>query len=93
MRITRGRPKKDYKLENSFNIAQNKYNSFFNNDKRNQSSNYENKNNDIINLEQINKNLIDIFSQYKLDLFQSIDNIENYSFYKLLINNWNKEKN
>lgn len=85
---TRGRPKKDYLLENSYNIAHNKYNIFFNNNIRKPDDNKDKA----INIEQIKSNLTDIFNQYKKELFQNIDNIENYSFYKLLILNWNKQK-
>ena len=89
---TRGRPKKDYQLENSYNIAQNKYNSFLDNNIRKPFINDENKDINKITLEQVKNNLSDIFNQYKLELFQKIDNIENYSFYQLIINNWNKDK-
>ena len=92
---TRGRPKKDYQLENSYNIAQNKYNNFLNNHNKRKHSLTEtedNENHNIINLEQIKNNLQDIFNQFKIDLFQNIDNIQNYSFYQLLINKWNEEK-
>lgn len=88
----RGRPKKDYQQENSITIAQNKYNSFLNENMRKPLLTDENSNNKItINLEQIKSNLKNIFTKYKADIFPDIDNVENYSFYKILIENWNKE--
>ena len=72
---TRGRPKKDYQLENSYNIAQNKYNSFLDNNIRKPFINDENKDINKITLEQVKNNLSDIFNQYKLELFQKIYNI------------------
>ena len=82
---SRGRPKKDYQQENLLSIAQNKYNNFFINDMRKSFSSDEEKNN--INntvLDQIKHNLENIFATYKSDIFKDLDNIENYSFYKVL---------
>ena len=94
----RGRPKKEPQNENYLLIGQNHYNNFLNNKMRKQiilenSDNAidNNNNNKIINTEQVKENLNNIFNQYKLDLFSNIDRIENYPFYRLMIDIWDKE--
>ena len=90
-RKLRGRPKKENQ-ENTVNIIQNKFNDFFNIDTRKKFISEEN-NNDNINIDIIKDNLNKIFKHGKSDeLFSNIDNIEDYTFYKLMINNWNKQK-
>ena len=87
---SRGRPKKEEQQENSYQIAQIKYNNFLNNDNR--KKNYEqSEQNEEINLELIKDNLNNIFRQCKNDLFLNIDIVENYPFYQLIINNWEKD--
>ena len=90
---SRGRPKKDYQQENSYTLAHNKYNNFFNSNMRKPFLSEENQNNNINNLEQIKNNLDNIFTSLKSDLFSNLDNIEKYNFYKSLIDNWNIIKN
>ena len=90
-RKLRGRPKKENQ-ENTVNIIQNKFNDFFNIDTRKKFISEENSN-DNINIDIIKDNLNKIFKHGKSDeLFSNIDNIEDYTFYKLMINNWNKQK-
>ena len=89
----RGRPKKDNLPDNSQYILFNKYKEFFNSETR--KKNYEEENNDDnrINLDTIKDNLNQIFTHGKSkDLFPGIETVENYSFYQLLIKNWDKEK-
>ena len=45
---------------------------------------------EIINLEKIKDNLINIFRLFKNDLFNKIELVENYPFYNLIIDNWDK---
>ena len=47
--------------------------------------------NDEINLEIVKNNFKQIFIQCKSFIFQNIKVIEDYSFYQLVINNWDKE--
>lgn len=44
-----------------------------------------------ITLEIIKNNLSDIFRQCHKQLFDKYNNVENYPFYKLIIENWEKE--
>ena len=87
---SRGRPKKDEQQENSYQSAQIKYNNFLNDDNRKKNSEQSEKNEEI-NLELIKDNLNNIFRQCKNDLFLNIDIVENYPFYQLIINNWEKD--
>ena len=92
----RGRPKKEPQNENYYTIGQNHYNNFLNNKMRKQilleTNDNANDNNDkLLSTEQIKENLNKIFNQYKLDIFSNIDRIENYPFYKLMIDIWDKE--
>ena len=84
---SRGRPKKEDQQENSFQNAHIKYNEFFNNESRKKKPDNEEK---IINLEKIKENLINIFRNFKNDLFYKIEEVENYPFYNLIIDNWDK---
>ena len=91
-----GRPKKEPQNENYYTIGQNHYNNFLNNKMRKQilleTNDNANDNNDkLLSTEQIKENLNKIFNQYKLDIFSNIDRIENYPFYKLMIDIWDKE--
>lgn len=95
----RGRPKKEPQNENYFIIGQNQYNNFLNNKMRRKilletsdNGNGNGNNDKTINTEQVKENLNNIFNQYKLDIFSNIDRIENYSFYELVINIWDKEQ-
>ena len=87
---SRGRPKKEDLQESSYQNAQNKYNEFFNNENRKK---IENANKvEEITLETVKTNLSNIFRQCKNDLFEKIDEVEQYPFYKLIIDNWNNDK-
>ena len=61
-----------------------KYYNFFNEP-------YKEKLNDEINLDIVKNNFKQIFLQCKSFIFQNIKVIEDYSFYQLLINNWDKK--
>ena len=93
----RGRPKKEPQNENYYIIGQNQYNNFLNNKMRKpllletSDNDNNNNNNKIINIEQVKENLNNIFNQYKLDIFSDIDRIENYPFYVLMTDIWDKD--
>jgi hypothetical protein len=87
---SRGRPKKEEQQENSFHNAQLKYDNFLNNSTRKKISENESEENGEINLDIIKDNLTNIFRQCKNDLFANIDEIDNYPFYQLVVNNWEK---
>ena len=87
----RGRPKKEEQQENSYQNAQNKYNNFLNDDNRKRKEEVEGGEKEEINLELVKDNLNNIFRQCKNELFLNIDIIENYPFYQLIINNWDKD--
>ena len=61
-----------------------KYYNFFNEP-------YKEKLNDEINLDIVKNNFKQIFLQCKSFIFQNIKVIEDYSFYQLVINNWDKK--
>ena len=86
---SRGRPKKEDQQETSYQKAQVKYNEFFNNDTRKAKTENENGE-EKITFEKVKENVAKIFEQCKSDLFNNIENIEKYSFYELIINNWDK---
>lgn len=81
----RGRPRKSNGFINEEIKYIVKYKSFFN------KKNRKNKNNDIINLNKIKESLLKLFSDHKNEFFLKLDKIENYAFYKLIINNWEKD--
>ena len=85
----RGRPRKDPLLSNSINQNKKKYETFFDNDLRKIKVNNDNE---VINLDTLKQNLSDVFRQCKDIIFPNIANVENYSFYIFLNENWNKEK-
>jgi len=93
---SRGRPKKEEVQEASFHMAQNHYNNFLNDPKRKKKS--ENDDTEIINLDVVKDNMRKIFrhcrneqQQLKDKLFNNLEDIENYPFYQLIINNWDNE--
>ncbi len=85
----RGRPRKDPLLSNSINQNKKKYETFFDNDLRKIKVNNDNE---VINLDTLKQNLSNVFRQCKDSIFPNIYNVENYSFYIFLNENWNKEK-
>ena len=92
----RGRPKKEGQSEGGQN-AQNKFNNFFNADHRkkiNQETLDENIKNEekAVGLNKIKDILIKIFNQTKEQIFQNIENIDKYTFYNLIIENWEKNE-
>ena len=87
----RGRPKKEGTNENSQINPQNKFNSFFKDENRQPKASEKILNNKIIDVEVIKEFLQKIFNQWKDDLFKDKNNVEEYSFYGLMINNWEKE--
>ena len=88
----RGRPpKKDGQNDNAQTNPLNKFNYFFIDDKRRPTSLDEDLNNKVINTDVIKEFLQKIFNQCKNELFQKVVNVEESSFYKLFIENWDKE--
>ena len=95
----RGRPKKEGVTEEGQN-ALNKYNNFFNHENRKKNNNIlqvdkENKESEEekeVELSKIKDILTKIFNQCKEQLFKQIENIDKYSFYNLIIENWEKAK-
>ena len=82
----RGRPRKDCLIENIPNNPQNKFIYFFNEEHRKVFDD------NIINLDIIKNDLRIIFKQCQQELFKEIDSIENYSFYQLIVDNWEKDE-
>ena len=95
----RGRPKKEGVTEEGQN-ALNKFNNFFNHENRKKNNNIlqvdkENKESEEekeVELSKIKDILTKIFNQCKEQLFKEIENIDKYSFYNLIIENWEKAK-
>ena len=87
----RGRPKKEGQNENAQTSPLNKFNNFFNDEQRKANSLDQTLNDKMITTEIIQEYFKKIFSQCKKELFNNIENIENYSFYTLFIENWDKE--
>ena len=90
-RRNRGRPKKDGQNESCQNNPHIKFNYFFNDEKRKPASLEQSVNNKIITTDIIKEFLEKIFNQCKKELFKDIEKVELYSFYKLLMENWEKE--
>ena len=82
----RGRPRKDCLNENIPNNPQNKFIYFFNEEHR------KALDDKIINIDIIKNDLRIIFKQIQKELFPEIDNVEKYTFYQLIVDNWEKEK-
>ena len=81
----RGRPKKDLLETNYINNMKEKFTKFFDDS--------ENKklNNDLNNISFVKNIFNDLYMKYKKELFNRIDDIEKYNFYKLVIDNLEKE--
>lgn len=89
----RGRPRKEPVPTNLLELAEEKYKKFFEHNIRKPSPVVEGQDNpNIISSETINKNMQKIFEMCKTELFPTIEKIEDYPFYKLIIDNWDKEK-
>ena len=84
---TRGRPKKEDQQETIFQNLQIKYNDFFNNETRKKLDEKE----EDINLDIVKDNMINIFRQCKNDIFNNINTVNDYSFYQLIITNWDND--
>ena len=82
----RGRPRKDCLIENIPNNPQNSFIYFFNEDHRKAFDD------NIINIDIIKNDLRIIFKQCQQELFKELDSVENYSFYQLIVGNWEKEE-
>ena len=82
----RGRPRKDCLIENIPNNPQNKFMYFFNEDHRKVFDD------NIINIDIVKNDLRIIFKQCHQEIFKEIDSVENYSFYQLITDNWEKEE-
>ena len=79
----RGRPPKSKNKNKEIIYRKNTYNNFFKKEKR------KKKNDSMINLNQVKQILRNIFEEYKYIL--KVDKAENYSFFKFISNNWEKE--
>ena len=97
----RGRPRKDFSQNinnnnnnnNAINIsAHMKFSSFFMSAIRKPPSLDQTINDKTITLEIIIKNLELIFKQCQSELFKNIKDVKEYSFYELIVNNWEKEE-
>ena len=97
----RGRPRKDFSQNinnnnnnnNAINIsAHMKFSSFFMSAIRKPPSLDQTINDKTITLEIIIKNLALIFKQCQSELFKNIKDVKEYSFYELIVNNWEKEE-
>ena len=107
----RGRPPKKEGANDGNQSALNKFNTFFNNERRKKNNiqenkednkdnskneeNKENKENEKdtkeekdVELSKVKGILTKIYDLCKKEIFQGIDNIDNYSFYKLIIKYW-----
>ena len=84
---SRGRPKKEDQQENTFQNAQIKYNEFLNNETRKKFAEKEEN----ISLDIVKDNMFNIFRQCKNDLFNNFENIKDYPFYQLIIDNWDND--
>ena len=96
----RGRPRKDFS-QNINNITNNnginlnahmKFGSFFMNVIRRPPSLDQTLNDKTITLEIIKQKLELIFNQCQNELFKDIKDVKEYSFYELIVNNWEKEE-
>ena len=85
---SRGRPKKAEQQENSYHNAQIKYNTFLNDERRKKKPDEGDEKE--INLDLIKDNLNNIFRQCKNYIFSNINDVEDYPFYQLVIDNWDK---
>lgn len=81
----RGRPKKEFLENDTFNIMKDKYDNFFKDKERKRTSN------DKIDLSFIKNIFKDLHLKYKKELFNEINDIEKNTFYKLVIDNLEKE--
>jgi hypothetical protein len=88
----RGRPKKEGFPENPTQVAQHKFNIFFQNETRKPPSLDQTMNEKTISLDIIKNNLNDIFRQCQNELFKNYEKVDDYCFYNLIIKNWEKEK-
>jgi hypothetical protein len=86
----RGRPKREgqEKLQNN---PLYKFNNFFNDDKRKALFLAPSTNDKTITNTLVKEFLEKIFKQCKNELFKDFDEVEKYSFYKLIMDNWDKE--
>ena len=87
----RGRPKKDGLNDSSQSNPANKFNNFFNDENRKPLTLDQTLNDKLITIDIIKENLQKIFNQCKKELFKDIEQVENYSFYPLITENWEKE--
>ena len=87
----RGRPKRDGLNDSTQVNPATKFNLFFNDEKRKNDSLDQTLNYKIITVDIIKENLQKIFNQCKNELFKDIPQVESYTFYPLIIENWDKE--
>ena len=82
----RGRPRKGCINDNGVTNPQNNFLYFFAEEHRKLKENQ-----DVIGTEKIKDNIKIIFKQCKESIFNELDNVEKYNFYKLIEENWDKE--
>jgi hypothetical protein len=90
-RRNRGRPPKKDGIESQQNNQEYKFKNFFNDEKRKPMSLDQPENDKIITIEIIKEFLEKIFKQCKNEIFKDFDTVEKYSFYKLILENWDVE--
>ena len=87
----RGRPKRDEQNENAQISPISKFNNFFLDENRRPTSSGQSTEDKIITLDIVKAFSEKIFNQCKDEIFQDLAEINQYSFYKLIIDNWDKE--
>ena len=93
----RGRPKKESEaqVKTKFQKAEEEFNSFFEKENRRPES-FEQSNNNEISLKTIEQLISDVFKEYykkyEDSLYMPYEKVEDYPLYKIIKENWNKEK-
>ena len=87
----RGRPKRDDQNENAQISPLNKFNNFFLDENRRPPSSGESTEDKTISLDTVKSFSEKIFNQCKDEIFQDLTEINQYPFYKLIIDNWDKK--
>ena len=87
----RGRPKRDDQNESAQMSPLNKFNNFFLDENRRPTSSGESTEDKNISLDTVKAFSEKIFNQCKDEIFQDLTEINQYPFYKLIIDNWDKK--
>ena len=83
----RGRPKKEFLENDNVNLMKSKFEQFLS------SPQIKKINNNVINKSFIKNIFMNLYLQYKDELFNKINDIEEIDFYQFLIDNWEKDIN